>query len=150
MHQLTNWESVDKDNLIHTLIKLKSKWEDQLDLLPKRILEGWDDLASNYAQDELEVQVRGKSIKNALFTTSLSGLKIQRVAIPKTNHAGERLKFALKENIPGYFPFTAGVFPFKREGEDPTRMFAGEGTPERTNKRLLCECRFTSLFIYCL
>ncbi len=135
LHQLTNWESVDKDDLIHTLIKLKSKWEDQLDLLPKRILEGWDDLASNYAQDELEVQVRGKSIKNALFTTSLSGLKIRRVAIPKTNHAGERLKFALKENIPGYFPFTAGVFPFKREGEDPTRMFAGEGTPERTNKR---------------
>jgi len=57
------------------------------------------------------------------------------VAIPKTNHAGERLKFALKENIPGYCPFTAGVFPFKREGEDPTRMFAEEGTPERTNKR---------------
>ena len=58
LHQLTNWESVDKDNLIHTLIKLKSKWEDQLDLLQK-ILEGWDDLFFNYAQDELEVQVRG-------------------------------------------------------------------------------------------
>jgi methylmalonyl-CoA mutase len=135
LHQLNNWDANDKDDLIHALVKLKSKWEDQLDVLPKRILEGWDDLASNYAQDELEVQVRGKSIKNALFTTSLSGLNIRRVAIPKTNHAGERLKFALKENIPGYFPFTAGVFPFKREGEDPTRMFAGEGTPERTNKR---------------
>ena len=108
LQQLTNWKAIDKDDLIHTLVKLKAKWEDQLDVLPKRILEGWDDLASNYAQDELEVQVRGKSIKNALFTTSLSGLKIRRVAIPKTNHAGERLKFALKENIPGYFPFTAG------------------------------------------
>jgi methylmalonyl-CoA mutase len=133
--QLSNWEGEDKENVLSPLTKLKSKWEDKLDLLPKRVLEGWDELAEQYAQDELEVQVRGKNFKNKLYNESLSGLKIRRVAVPKTKHSGERLKFALKENLPGYFPYTAGVFPFKREGEDPTRMFAGEGTPERTNKR---------------
>lgn len=135
IEQLNNWDSEGKTQTIDQLSKLKTKWEDQLDLLPKRILEGWDELADKYAQDELEIQIRNKTIKNKLYHESLSGLKIRRVAIPKTKHAGERLNFALKENIPGYFPFTSGVFPFKREGEDPTRMFAGEGTPERTNKR---------------
>lgn len=133
--QLNDWEGENKNEVLSQLSKLKSKWEDQLDLLPKRILEGWDDLADQYAQDELEVEVRGRKFSNKLYHESLSGLKIRRVAIPNTKHSGERLKFALKENLPGYFPYTAGVFPFKREGEDPTRMFAGEGTPERTNKR---------------
>ncbi|MDZ7681111.1 MAG: methylmalonyl-CoA mutase family protein [Fodinibius sp.] len=86
-------------------------------------------------RDYVEVEVRDKTFKNKMFRESLSGLEIPRVALPKTNHKGEQLKFALKENLPGYYPFTAGVFEFKREGEDPTRMFAGEGTPERTNKR---------------
>ncbi len=135
IEQLNNWDGEGKKQTIEQLSKLKSKWEDQLDLLPKRIIEGWDKLAGKYGQDELEVQIRNKTIKNKLYHESLSGLKIRRVAIPKTKHSGERLNFALKENIPGYFPYTAGVFPFKREGEDPTRMFAGEGTPERTNKR---------------
>jgi methylmalonyl-CoA mutase len=133
--QLNDWEGESKSEVLSQLSKLKSKWEDQLDLLPKRILEGWDELADQYAQDELEVEVRGRKFSNKLYHESLSGLKIRRVAIPNTKHSGERLKFALKENLPGYFPYTAGVFPFKREGEDPTRMFAGEGTPERTNKR---------------
>ncbi|RMF62604.1 MAG: methylmalonyl-CoA mutase, partial [Bacteroidetes bacterium] len=71
-----------------------------------------------------------------LFHESLSGTKVPRVALPRTQDPGERLRFALLENLPGYFPFTAGVFPFKRTGdEDPTRMFAGEGSPERTNRR---------------
>lgn len=135
LEQLKNWKGGDKDQTLNHLTKLKAKWEDQLDLLPKRILEGWDELANKYSKDELEVKVRNRTIKNKLNHTSLSGLKIPRVAVPKTKHAGERVKFALKENLPGYFPYTAGVFPFKREGEDPTRMFAGEGTPERTNKR---------------
>ncbi len=135
LNQLNDWEGESKSEVLSQLSKLKSKWEDQLDLLPKRILEGWDELANQYAQDELEVEVRGRKFSNKLYHESLSGLKIRRVAIPSTKHSGERLKFALKENLPGYFPYTAGVFPFKREGEDPTRMFAGEGTPERTNKR---------------
>ena len=135
IEQLKNWDDDGKNKTIDQLSKLKRKWENQLDLLPKRVLESWDELAKKYAQDELEVQIRNRKIKNKLYFESLSGLKIRRVAIPKTKHSGERLNFALKENLPGYFPYTAGVFPFKREGEDPTRMFAGEGSPERTNKR---------------
>ncbi|MFW6347658.1 MAG: methylmalonyl-CoA mutase family protein, partial [Cyclonatronaceae bacterium] len=88
-----------------------------------------------YRQDVMETKVRDKTIKNQMYRESLSGLKIPRVALPQFGGWGDRLKFALKENVPGYFPYTGGVFPFKREGEDPTRMFAGEGTPERTNKR---------------
>lgn len=135
INQLSDWDGDSKKPVLDQLSKLKSKWEDQLDLLPKRVLEGWDDLYKQYSEEFFEVRVRDKSIKNKLHFESLSGLKIPRVALPKTRHAGEQLQFALKENLPGFFPFTAGVFPFKREGEDPTRMFAGEGTPERTNKR---------------
>ncbi len=132
--QLEDIKGVEKPT-IEQLSKMKSRWEDELDRTPKAILEGWDELSDRYKADSFDIQIRDKVIKNELYRESLSGLKIPRVAVPKMNHAGERLKFALKENLPGYFPYTAGVFPFKREGEDPTRMFAGEGTPERTNKR---------------
>src|SRR5699024_6870751 len=88
-----------------------------------------------YRQETVDVQVRGRTFTNEQFRETLSGLKIPRVALPKTKNKGEQLKYALKENLPGYYPFTPGVFKFKREGEDPTRMFAGEGTPERTNRR---------------
>lgn len=126
---------VDDDVMVSRLQKMQSHWEDQMDSVPKRILEQWDDLAKQYQQDVLETKIRDKVITTELYRESLSGLKIPRVALPKTRHSGDRLRFALKENLPGYFPYTAGVFPFKRDGEDPTRMFAGEGTPERTNKR---------------
>jgi methylmalonyl-CoA mutase len=114
---------------------MREHWLAKLDVLPQRIIDGWDDLFEQYRQEHFEVKIRDKTFKNKLYRESLSGLMIPRVALPKTKHKGEQLKFALKENLPGYFPYTAGVFPFKREGEDPTRMFAGEGTPERTNKR---------------
>ena len=133
--QLSELKEEGAETGISLLSKLRSKWEDELDSIPKKILESWDELFDRYTQDEFEIQIRDKKISNALYRESLSGLKIPRVALPKTTHSGERLRFALKENLPGYFPYTAGVFPFKREGEDPTRMFAGEGTPERTNKR---------------
>ena len=132
--QLEEVKGVDKPT-INQLTKMKSRWEDELARTPKAILEGWDKLYDRYQADSFDIQIRDKVIKNELYRESLSGLKIPRVAVPSIKHAGERLKFALKENLPGYFPYTAGVFPFKREGEDPTRMFAGEGTPERTNKR---------------
>lgn len=135
IEQLKKLNEQGGDGTIHQLSKMKSHWEDRMDVLPKRILEGWDELAAQYSGDEFETQIRDKKITTKLRHTSLSGLGIPRVALPKTKHSGERLKFALTENLPGYFPYTAGVFPFKREGEDPTRMFAGEGTPERTNKR---------------
>ncbi|RNC85246.1 MAG: methylmalonyl-CoA mutase [Balneola sp.] len=121
--------------LLTPLKQLQSRWEDELDRVPKNILENWDNLSEKYQQESFDIQIRDKVIKNKLYRTSLSGLQIPRVALPKTKQAADRLHFALKENLPGYFPYTAGVFPFKREGEDPTRMFAGEGTPERTNKR---------------
>ena len=83
----------------------------------------------------MNINVRDKVIRQAMFTTSLSGTRIPKVVLPKYKDWGDILKWQAQENVPGHFPFTAGVFPLKREGEDPTRMFAGEGGPERTNKR---------------
>ncbi len=111
--------------------------ETELDLDPrnKLILENWDKKLNNYKGDEFVYKVRNKEIKVKTFSKSLSGLKIPKISLPKYKDWGEILKWNLRENVPGEFPFAAGVFPFKREGEDPTRMFAGEGGPERTNKR---------------
>lgn len=99
------------------------------------MMEGWDKFKELYAGDEFSYQVRGKEIKQVLRKESLSHLKIPRVAFPNYSSWGDRFRFVRKENLPGYFPFTAGVFPLKREGEDPKRQFAGEGTPARTNRR---------------
>lgn len=101
----------------------------------KRILENWQTLKGLYAADEFISTVRNKEISTSLRTTSLAGLKIPKIALPKYKDYGEILRWAYRENVPGSYPFTAGVFPFKREGEDPKRQFAGEGTPERTNLR---------------
>lgn len=98
-------------------------------------LMGWQELMSAYSGDEFVYRVRDQEIRQPMVRTSLSGTKIRRVAPPQLNDWGDRLRFLRMENFPGEFPFTAGVFPLKREGEDPTRMFAGEGTPERTNRR---------------
>ncbi|MDZ7659156.1 methylmalonyl-CoA mutase family protein [Fodinibius sp.] len=135
IEQIDRWDPDEKDELKVKLQSMREHWLSKLDAHCKKILEQWDDLYEEYQQEYVEVQVRDKTFKNKMYRESLSGLKIPRVALPKTKHKGEQLKFALKENLPGYYPFTAGVFEFKREGEDPTRMFAGEGTPERTNKR---------------
>jgi len=107
----------------------------QLDPDVKRLLKEWKQLQEAYSKDMLEYTVRGKTIRQPLTFTSLSGTCIPRIALPKYKDWGDILKWQLQENIPGQFPYTAGVFPIKREGEDPTRMFAGEGCPERTNKR---------------
>ncbi|MFL0581046.1 fused isobutyryl-CoA mutase/GTPase IcmF [Solibacillus silvestris] len=109
--------------------------QNELTAESKRILKNWDALKEAYAGDELITKVRNKEIKTILRTESLSGLKIPKVALPNFKDYGEILRWVYKENVPGEFPYTAGVFPFKREGEDPKRQFAGEGTPERTNKR---------------
>ena len=100
-----------------------------------RILEGWEEKKRLYAAEEFIYLVRGKEIRVESYTESLSHLKIPKVCLPKWADWGEILRWCLQENVPGEFPYTAGVFPFKREGEDPTRMFAGEGGPERTNRR---------------
>ena len=101
----------------------------------KKLMEQWAAVLKKYKDDFFEFNVRGKKIKQALTYQSLSGTKISKVYLPKYKDWGDILKWQLQENIPGEFPFTAGVFPLKREGEDPTRMFAGEGGPERTNRR---------------
>lgn len=121
------------------LIEELNKEIDQqgLDLDPrnKEILKNWDAKVAQFSGNEFSYKVRDKEIKVSTNTTTLSGLKINKLALPKYKSKGDILKWSLLENLPGEFPFAAGVFPFKREGEDPTRMFAGEGGPERTNKR---------------
>ncbi|MFT5143699.1 MAG: methylmalonyl-CoA mutase [Rhodothermales bacterium] len=133
--QLAEWPKEDQSDLGARLDEMASHWWDHLDIHSKRILEGWDAVAERYTADTFTYQVRGRDFEVPLYRESLSGTRIPRVSLPRTEDPGERLRFALLENLPGYFPFTAGVFPFKREGEDPTRMFAGEGNPERTNRR---------------
>jgi len=133
--QVDDWAPEDQEQIAGRLDEMQQHWWDKLDKRCKDILENWDDLAEEYRQEEFTYTVRGRDFTVPLYRESLSGTKIPRVALPKTEDPGERLEFALTENLPGYFPYTAGVFPFKREGEMPTRQFAGEGSPERTNRR---------------
>lgn len=100
-----------------------------------QLIEKWNDLKKSYSGDEFTYSVRGREIKQPLTKTSLSGTKIKRVTFPDFKDWGDRYKFLKLENVPGYFPYTAGVFPLKRQEEEPRRQFAGEGTPDRTNKR---------------
>ncbi len=99
------------------------------------LLARFAELAESYRADELVVKIRDKELHTQLWRETLSGNRIPRVALPRYTESGELLSFLRREHLPGYFPYTAGVFPFKREGEDPARMFAGEGDPFRTNKR---------------
>ena len=99
------------------------------------LIRNWPQLAERYKKEFYEFTVRDKIIKQPLTYKSLSGTSIGKVYLPRYKDWGDILKWQLQENVPGEFPYTAGVFPLKREGEDPTRMFAGEGGPERTNKR---------------
>jgi len=106
-----------------------------LDAGSKKLLTMWPDMQKSYAGDEYVVKIRDKEIRTQLVYSTLSGTKIRKVALPKFEDHGEILRWLMLENVPGSFPFTAGVFAFKRENEDPTRMFAGEGDPFRTNRR---------------
>ena len=109
--------------------------QSQLDPESTRLLKAWPEAAKAYRGEELVTKIRDRELRNKLYHTSLAGNKIPKVSLPRYKDWGEILSWLLMENVPGAFPYTAGVFPFKREGEDPTRMFAGEGTPERTNRR---------------
>ncbi len=117
------------------LIDLYNGLEETLDADCRRLLRNWPELKKCYAADQYEFNVRGRTIKQDLFTTSLSGTRIPKISLPVYKDWGDILSWQLSENVPGFFPFAAGVFPLKREGEDPARMFAGEGGPERTNRR---------------
>ena len=106
-----------------------------LDARSRELIEDWPETKKTYAGDEQVVRVREREIHTRLNTVSLSGTRVPKVALPGFEDNGEILKWRMRENLPGSFPFTAGVFSFKRENEDPTRMFAGEGDPFRTNRR---------------
>ncbi len=123
----------EENEKIGVLIEQK---EDALTHENKKLLASWSEVKAGYTGEErVETTSSGKEIRTRLGSESLSGSWISRVAVPQFEDEGEILSFLKRENLPGFFPFTAGVFPFKREGEDPARMFAGEGDPARTNRR---------------
>lgn len=126
------------EDQLATAKMLKSRFDAmRLDLNPHNweIIKNWEDKRARYKADEYVFKVRDKEIRMDTHVESLSHTKVPKVALPKYNGWGDVLKWSKQENVPGEFPYTAGIYPFKRKGEDPTRMFAGEGGPERTNKR---------------
>jgi methylmalonyl-CoA mutase len=125
----------DKPRAADAAVSLAEQREQRLDAHARKLLAMWPDMVKAYAGDEYVVKIRDREIRTALTHTTLSGNKIRKVALPAYEDHGELLKWLLLENVPGSFPYTAGTFAFKREGEDPTRMFAGEGDAFRTNRR---------------
>ena len=123
------------DRIIKDLQETYEKVSLDFDSKLQVIIDEWDQIKASYSNDIYTYLVRGKEIKVETKTNSLSHQKISKVCLPKYEAWGDVLLWNLQENVPGKFPFTAGIYPFKRQGEDPTRMFAGEGGPERTNKR---------------
>ncbi|MCM3116194.1 methylmalonyl-CoA mutase family protein [Neobacillus sp. MER 74] len=128
-------EAVSDAGVIAALEAVKQETEAKLTPESRKILEGWAKTREAYSGDKFVTRIRDKEIITVLRSKSLSGLDIPKVVLPKYKDYGEILRWVYQENVPGSFPYTAGVFPFKREGEDPKRQFAGEGTPERTNRR---------------
>ncbi|WP_010531557.1 fused isobutyryl-CoA mutase/GTPase IcmF [Lentibacillus jeotgali] len=135
LYQLEGAKNALDDESAGAIDKAIQTYEEKLSSEAKKQLDHWDDTKEKYSQDTMTFKIRNKDIEMELNTESISGLKIPKVMLPKYLDWGDRLTWLMKENVPGSFPFTAGVFPFKRKGEDPTRQFAGEGTPERTNRR---------------
>jgi isobutyryl-CoA mutase len=125
----------ERHRAVEAVMDIAQQRESQLDAASKQLLKFWPELQRAYAGDEFIVKIRDKEIRTALTHTTLSGNKIRKVALPKFECQGELLKWLMLDNVPGSFPYAAGTFAFKREGEDPTRMFAGEGDAFRTNKR---------------
>lgn len=125
----------DKDRLIKKLQELFEKIKSTLEPQHFEILQNWKEKVQQYKNEYYSFQVRDKVLKIKTHSESLSHSQIPKIATPPFEAWGEILKWTLSENFPGHFPYAAGIYPFKREGEDPTRMFAGEGGPERTNKR---------------
>ncbi|WP_332749903.1 fused isobutyryl-CoA mutase/GTPase IcmF [Hydrogenophaga sp.] len=128
-------EKPERSRAAEAVIDLAQVRELDQDPAARKLLTQWPDMQKAYAGDEYVVKIRDKEIRTALTTKSLSGTTIRKVALPKYEDHGEILKWLMLDNVPGSFPYTAGTFAFKREGEDPTRMFAGEGDAFRTNTR---------------
>ncbi|MEH7128675.1 fused isobutyryl-CoA mutase/GTPase IcmF [Neobacillus drentensis] len=125
----------EQPEVIAALESVKQETEARLTPESRKILDGWSKTREAYSGDKFVTRIRDKEIITVLRSKSLSGLDIPKVVLPKYKDYGEILRWVYEENVPGAFPYTAGVFPFKREGEDPKRQFAGEGPPERTNRR---------------
>lgn len=128
-------------NIVRQIEKMSEELEEKLSPASKKILKEWGKLKNCYTKDSIVTKVRDKEIHIKLWTTSLSGTKIPKVCLPEFKDWGEIVRWCLKENLPGFFPYTAGVFPFKRTEEEPKRQFAGEGPPERTNRRFHHLCK---------
>lgn len=117
------------------LEQLKQDQQSKQSAAAQQLLQQWPQIEQDYSGDVHTVRVGERDMNNDLVVTTLSGNKMRRISLPRYSDHGDLLSWLMRENLPGYFPFTAGVFPFKRLGEDPTRMFAGEGDAFRTNKR---------------
>lgn len=124
-----------KANAVTAVMELAAAREERMGAAERKLLAQWPEMQKAYAGDEYVVKIRDKEIRTALTTKSLSGTTIRKVALPQYEDHGEILKWLMLDNVPGSYPYTAGTFAFKREGEDPTRMFAGEGDAFRTNTR---------------
>jgi methylmalonyl-CoA mutase len=135
MDTIKEMEVEDKDRLLKNLQESFEKVKLNLDPKNLKLIEEWPEKQKKYTDEIYTFKVRDKEIKMETHTKSLSHSPIPKVALPKYKAWGDLLQWNLQENVPGEFPYTAGLFPFKRKGEDPTRMFAGEGGPERTNRR---------------
>lgn len=129
------WGEVEGKPAVADLAAEHDRRLERLEPRCRQILAGWDDWEANYEGDLFTYEVRGRTLEVENHVETLSGTRLPKVARPRAAGAGRRLYWRLTENVPGEFPFTAGVFPFKRKTEDPTRMFAGEGPSERTNRR---------------
>jgi len=123
------------DARLQGIPELVREIEASLDPEVKCLMDGWSEIKEAYEQEKLAVKIRGRENITHLFSLSLSGLKIPRIALPRFESMADTVRWMREEHLPGYFPYTAGVFPFRREGEDPKRQFAGEGPPEKTNRR---------------
>ena len=136
LHKVEQMLDAKEDASVKKVTQKRAKeLEEKLTPENRRLLEGWEKEMQRYIDEFYVYNVRGKDIKVKTHTESLSHTQVPKIAVPKYKAWGEILHWCLQENFPGKFPYTAGVYPFKRSEEDPTRMFAGEGGPERTNKR---------------
>ena len=127
--------TADTSQVLNRLKIEIEKVENRLHSETTRLLDGWEDIKKTYAKDELTYHVRNREVSVPLYITSLAHTRIPKIVLPKYKDPGEIYTWLREENIPGRFPFTSGVFPLRRVDEDPTRMFAGEGDPARTNIR---------------
>ncbi len=132
---LDAYNTLKEENRIEVPDKEIKAREESIDHEIRELLKRWEEVKRDYSGDELVTRIRGEERVNRLSFTSLTGLKIPKIILPEFTGSDSLVRWLRKENLPGHFPFTAGVFPFRREREEPKRQFAGEGSPERTNRR---------------